>query len=427
MKKILALFVFILILFSFSNTFAAPTISAPSAILIDYDSGKVLFEKNADEKMFPASTTKIMTALLVLEKGKLDDIVTISSASVAIEMGSSNMGLLVGEEISVKDLLYGLLVYSGNDAANALAEYVSGSVADFVVLMNKKSEELGLKGTNWNNTNGLPDDNHYTTARDLARVAQEAMKNPQFREIVKTKVYIIPPTNKYLQDRYLTSTNNLLTNVRTGSYLYSPAIGIKTGYTEVAKNCLVSAAQQKGMTLLCVVLGASDIDNVKYSYKDTIDLYTWAYDSFSMAKIIEKGLPLDEQPIKHAKGAKRIKLLAQNDFSAIMPADYDKEKIKLTVSPPKQIKAPVKTGDILGAVNITYNEEELGTVNLVADSDYVYSPFSNFLGFFKGIFTSALLWSIVAVIVVFLLVVRQIRYNRRRRRRINRHKYSSRL
>jgi serine-type D-Ala-D-Ala carboxypeptidase (penicillin-binding protein 5/6) len=225
-------------------------VKGDSAILIDARTGKVLFEKDADAKRYPASTTKMMTCLLALESGKnLKDIVTVGKLPAAdFASDSDRIGLQNGESIAFEDLLAGMMVKSGNDAADAIAIYVGGSIDNFKVMMNQKAQSLGMTGTHYTNTNGLADDtDHYTTARDMVTLAREAIKYPEFVKLVSYASYTIPETNKTTKERKYDSTNKLLGK---DVYGYTYATGIKTGFTSMAMHCLISSARKGGMLLI---------------------------------------------------------------------------------------------------------------------------------------------------------------------------------
>ena len=251
-------------------------IYSDAVILIENQTGKTLYEKNSEQKMYPASTTKILTAILSIEKGNLNDKVTVSKTAIAqMKPGYTSAYLSEGEIISVEDLLKVLLINSANDASNVLAEYISGSIDSFVTLMNEKSKELGCTNTHFVTTNGLHDDNHYTTAKDLAIIARYCMQNETFRKIVSMKKCVIPATNKS-EERIYKNTNDLINP--TSGYYYPSCIGIKTGFTSEAKNCLISACSKNGLQVIAVVLGASITENHKSArYVDSKTLYDYTY------------------------------------------------------------------------------------------------------------------------------------------------------
>ena len=341
-------------------------INASSAILIDGDTGKILYEKSAYEKREPASTTKIMTALLTLEHTKLDDIATVSSEAItSVPSGYSSDLLKMGEELTIEDLLYALLLPSSNEAANVLAMHVAGSVDSFASMMNTKAVELGCKNTHFTNPNGVHDEDHYTTAYDLAILAREAMKNNTFKKIVSTASYTLPSTNKYSRiDRTLISTNDLIKKQSDNYYEY--AIGIKTGFTTPAKNCLVSSAVKDGKTLIAVVLGASTDNN---RYTDAKTLLNYGFDNFSKKDIVKAGSVVSTVEVKNATSAtKELNLIAETTINTIVTNDKLNDVINPEITLNEGLQAPIKKDDIVGTAKYTVDNIQY-TINLKAGSE----------------------------------------------------------
>lgn len=293
MKKKICFIFIIILLFCCPSVFAVSSdslsINSPACILVEESTGKILYDKNSKERMFPASTTKVLTALLVLEKGNLSDNVIVSKEAVSsLSGGYITPYISIGEELSVEQLLNVLLVPSGNVAGNALAEYISGSVEDFVSLMNSRATELGCINSHFTNPYGLHDENHYSCAYDLYLITKEAMKHEEFKSIVAKTSYNLAPTNKHSKDdRILYSTNDLIKPNST--YYYEYAIGIKTGYTSQAKDCLISAAIKDNMTLYCVVLGADKSSSgMAYRYTDVKKLFNFGFNNYLFRTIRSK-------------------------------------------------------------------------------------------------------------------------------------------
>lgn len=395
---------------------AGPSVSSANWILINQDDGRVLASNGADERKYPASTTKIMTAILAIENLDMNATSTVSNNAVmSISWDSSKLGLYEGETFTNYDLIAGMMVASGNDAANVLAESVSGSVDAFIDLMNKKAADLGCTGTHFSNAHGLTDENHYTTVSDMAKIACYAMGNENFRNIVSLKSFELPTTDKCADRRYFINTNNLLTKERTADYYYSPATGIKTGYTDAALHCLVGSAEKDNVRLISVVLGASNINGVNMSYPDTKALFEWGFENFKNTPVVNAGETEDERGIKYAKGVKTAILSAKDSFY-ILSGKNEEPVIEKEIVLDSALKAPLKAGDEVGVIKIKVDGEEKGTVALTVDRDYEYSWWSAF-------FTSVgriigIVIAIIAAAVVILIIIRQVEYEKRRKERL---------
>lgn len=259
---------------SIENWPEGPQIGAQGAILMEAGTGTILYNKNIHEKLYPASTTKIMTCLLAIEHCSLDEMVSFSKEAVfGIERDSSNAGIDVGEQISLEECLYIILLYSANEVTAAVGEHVAGSIDGFVDMMNEKAKELGCQNTHFNNTNGLPDENHYTSAYDLALIAQEFFKNETLCKISGTSFYTVNATPTQPDTWDMQNHHKLCKNL---PYEYDGFVGGKTGYTNVARQTLVSCAERNGMKLICVVMK----EEAPYQFKDTISLFDYGFNNF---------------------------------------------------------------------------------------------------------------------------------------------------
>ena len=261
------------------------TVGSSSACVIDVGSGTILFEKNMDDVHYPASITKIMTALLAIENCSMDEIVTFSAEAVYGNEGdTSHISRDVDEKMTMEQCLYGMMLASANECAWAIGEHVAGSMPEFTVMMNEKAAELGCTHTHFNNPNGLPDEEHYTTAHDMALIASAAFHNETFRTICGTGTYTIPVTNKHSEPTYLANHHKMLYPYKgVRDYLYDYCKGGKTGYTIAAGNTLVTYAEKDGMTLACVVMSAE----TPYHYTDTIGLFDYCFENFKVYNISE--------------------------------------------------------------------------------------------------------------------------------------------
>ena len=258
-----------------------PAIGAQSAVVMDVATGTILYSKNPHDELFPASTTKLLTGLLVIENTTMDEIVTFSSDAVwNIDRGSTHLSIDVGEQLSVEDCLYGLLLASANEVAYALAEHVGGDMDSFVAMMNERATAIGCKNTHFANSNGLPREDHYTSAYDLALIAKECFANETFCKIASTTKYTIKPTNKQPEERPISNHHKMLPGFK---YEYDGFIGGKTGYTEVARQTLVSCAERNGMRLICVIMK----EEAPAQFTDTMELFDYAFSSFQTVNIAD--------------------------------------------------------------------------------------------------------------------------------------------
>lgn len=262
----------------------APETLSPSVILMEESTGTILYEKNMDEAHYPASITKIMTTLLALENGNLSDMVTFSDDAINNTEGSG-IARDYGEQMTLEQCLYGVMLESANECAYAVAEHVGGTVENFVDMMNAKAKELGCTNTHFANPHGLQDENHYTTAHDMALIAQAAYQNETFRIIIGTKMYTIPPTNKHAEETVLRNHHDMLCTYHNANrkYLYPYCVGGKTGYTATANSTLVTYAEKDGMTLICVVMDTQSPNQ----FIDTVNLFDYAFDNFQVLNVAE--------------------------------------------------------------------------------------------------------------------------------------------
>lgn len=368
LKKFIVFFMLLFLVFNFEKYVFAdePDISAEAAILIDADTGKILFEKNIHEKMFPASTTKMLTAIIAIEKGNLDQKVTVDKET-PYEIAGSHIALEPDEIVTMKDLIYATLIESANDAAAVIGKQISGSTEEFAKLMNSKAKEIGTKNSNFVNANGLHDDNHFTTAYDLAMIAKYAMKNDFFKSIVSSYTYTIEPTNKKSVSRPLKSSNKLIygtekinVNGSNVAIKYDGANGIKTGYTPEAQSCLVSSAERNGQKLISVVLKTNG-NNV---FIDTHKLLNYGFDSFSSVKLAFKNEFIDNINVEN--GDKEIVTgIVGNDLFSLVPKGRESE-IKRKIVLPEKISAPISKGQVIGKIELELDGKVIETGNIVS-------------------------------------------------------------
>lgn len=389
--------------------------TSKSIFLVNMDSDQVVFEKNADEKKYPASTTKIMTYIVAYEH--IDDIDNTKieiKQSVLDELegtGSSlaNVAEHVGEKMSAIDLLYSMMVPSGNDAAMVLADYVgNGNIDAFVDMMNEKAEELGCENTHFQNPDGLHNEDHYTTARDLYKISSYALTLPKFAEISNTDSYYCEGDTVPL-----ITTNYLIDSYRGGEYYYMYAKGIKTGTTDQAGRCLVTTASADGYSYLLVLLDSpyKEGEYEEYgTFTDAADLFRWALTSLELQTIATSETPVCEQKVNLAWGKDKVLLVPQNNLSAIVPKEIDDENLIIETDVPENIDAPLDKDTVVGTETIYFKDSKTGekqviaTVNLVSSEKVDRSGILFVLNVIGTLFQSYWFLMVIAIIVLILLI-----------------------
>ena len=408
-----------------------PKPQAGAAIVVDGDNNEVLYGYNPNKKMYPASVTKIMTSLVVLDavankELSLDTEITASAQAVHLPEGSSTAGIKAGEILTIEQLLYCDLVPSANEACNILAEAVAGDEESFVARMNAKAAELGCTNTHFTNPHGLHDDDHYTTAYDIYLMAKAAMEYELFRTIVSTAVYELPATNKS-DARTLYSTNGFLSNWYVLGYKYDKAIGIKTGYTDEAGRCLASAAvDEQGRTFYCVVLGTQDGRDeegklIRYSFKESERLLEWAFASFERITLLDENTEnIIREVTVTLSETDYVLALPVGSIEATMPIDYDIDDAEFIIDLPESIEAPVTAGTKLGTVSIVYNGVNYGTLDMVASDDVERSDVLYYKAlaaqYWSYWWVKALVFLAVLLIVLIILLI-AVSIGRRGRKR----------
>lgn len=338
--SLFVLFAYLVSLFSLPAAQAAPSVSAQAAALIDVESGRVLYEKQGYAKMRVASLTKIMTAIVAIEEGNLDEVVTVPDKAIGTE--GSSIYLRHGEKLTLEQLLYGLMLRSGNDAAVAIAHHIGGSLEGFARLMNEKADYLGLTQTHFTNPHGLDDSNqHYSSAVEMAKISAYALKNEDFRRIVSTKVTKIPQHGEKW-DRKLINKNKML-------HLYEGADGVKTGYTKLAKRCLVSSATRDGRQLAVVTLNAPN------DWSDHAQLLDYGFQTFERAELVKMQEKVDED--------RGLGLHTVNSFNYPLAAGEMKQIRKKIIM--EQGYKELLPGGVAGYLHIYLNDEQIGRIGLI--------------------------------------------------------------
>ncbi|MGH4118838.1 serine hydrolase [Clostridium sp.] len=384
------------------------TVSADSVVLMDAATGKILYEKNKDSAYPPASTTKIMTILLTLEKTKLDDIVTVSkNASLA---DGSKIYLREGEKLPVKELLYGLTLASANDCAIALAEHISGSVEEFAKLMNERAKSLGCTSTNFVNPNGLYDVNHKTSAYDLTLIMQELTKHDTYKEIAMTSSYLMAPTNKCKDKRPLWNGNRLIQ--KGDPYYYEDCVGGKTGYTVQSKHSYIAVATRNGQKLIVALVH----DSKKTFFKDSRDLLDYGFDNFVLFKYFNKGDAVSNLTLKDGTV---LPLLASEDLYIVKAKDSTPPPV-VKIDGTNSDKLSIKKGDVVSKSTIAFGKD---SYSLDLSSGIDYAKKSSLTNMFsknnskKSPLLANIIKYVLVALVLFIIFMRIRRARRRRRRK----------
>ena len=404
-----------------------PELHCEAMLLVDANTGKAVYEKNAHERMYPASLTKIMTALLVLEvvdsaQLSLDQPITATeSAMEGLAADGSTAGIQAGETLTVEQLLQCMLIVSANEACNILAEQVSGSVDAFVDAMNAKAEALGCEGTHFVNATGLHDSQHYTTAWDLYLITKEAMKHEDFMRICDTARATIPATN-LSEERNLYTTNYLIDTWRSLGYIYANAHGIKTGSTDEAGHCLVSSATEGSLSFISVALGGpretlADGEIRTYSFFDTREMFKWAFQNFSYQTVLEETELVKEVSVALSK-VDHVSVHPASDVEVLLPNGTDPASLKRTLDLESPLDAPITEGQVLGTLTLSLNDEVVATVDLLASHDVEASGLlvfgRNVQNFFSS--TAVKVVGIVLLVLAAALVLWELTVGRRRYR-----------
>ncbi|MFI3115059.1 MAG: D-alanyl-D-alanine carboxypeptidase family protein [Clostridia bacterium] len=413
MKKFLNKFIIIILtsgLF-FNNVYAnektispQPEIIADAYMLFDQDTGNILMSENIDMMVYPASTTKILTAILAIENADLDEMVTITKdAFYNMESGATLAGLVVGEEISVHDLVYCTMLASGNEAANALAIHVGGTVENFIAMMNFRAVQLGAYNSNFSNANGLHGDDHYTTARDMSIIAKYALKNEFFCTVANTAQKTISATNKNAQ-RIIYTTNQLIFRT-TDSRYYAYANGVKTGFTSMAGNCLVSQAEKDGERLIALIFDcAKDAGGNNMTFARSKEMYEWGFENFYKQTLVKELQPMVTVEVRLSSQSDYVSLKVANDLKALVPIDFDEDKISFVFDVPETVDAPIEVDQKIGTVQVRYDGVYHGTLDLLAVSEVELSQVLYYVDVLENFFASSTLRVILVSLVMLVIL-----------------------
>lgn len=403
-------------------------IDATAAYLVELNTGDVLFAKNEHMKLFPASTTKVLTVLLAIEaieRGEADyrDMVTASeSCRFDLTWDSSTVGISAGESMSLENLMICALVASANEACNVIAEYISGSIGGFVDLMNARAAELGCTDTHFANTHGLPNEDHYSSAYDLYLIANEAIQHEKFMQMCNYVDYTVPATN--MSDaRNIKTTNELIDPA--SNYYNSSASGIKTGSTDAAGFCLISSAEKNEIRLLSVILGAKAVPTGSGAYRidsftETGYMFRWVFANYSWREILSATELVAELPVALGEGMDSVIVHPETSLRDLIPNDLDINtayKFDIDIYCQREgaepLTAPISMGDELGTITLTYKGETFGPVKLVANTDVPLSKVEYMKSRIKDTLRKPWVkWTIFGILFIFLLYIAFIvRYN----------------
>ena len=411
-----------------------PQLNGQAAVLVDLDAGRVLYGYNMDAERAPASLTKVMTVLLALEavdsgRVSLDEMIVAQDDCLeGLEEDSSTSGIGPGVNISMKDLLYCALLQSANEACNIIGRYISGSISGFVDQMNRKAEQLGCQHTHFVNTNGLPAENHYSSAYDQYLIFAEAMKHPLFMEISNTASYSADCTA--VNNGEPIGNSNALINITSiysngGRYLYEGASGGKTGYTRSAGYCLISTAQRNGVRLLAVAMGCDGALNAQiedyYNFIDSRTLYDWGFNNFSYRTLINANEVVERQDVELAEGNAVAMLRPQEELRALMPNEIQDEDIRREVILYNEtLRAPIGAGTVLGEVRVYVGTTLFGTSRLVNSSAIELSRNAYLARRVGEILSKGWVIALISVLLFFTIVylILITRYRRLRKKHL---------
>ncbi|MBR1969308.1 MAG: D-alanyl-D-alanine carboxypeptidase [Clostridia bacterium] len=440
MKKKILSFILIMIIFAINVSLVGATnisneetlaqeetvkndkLSAKSSnvILLDLNTGSVLYEKKSKNKIFPAEITEIMTAVVVLENANLEKLYEASETALAnISEGDSKMGIITGEKLSVRQLLHGMILASAADASNVLAEGVGGSTEEFVAMMNKKATEIGMKNTNFTNPTGAHDERHYSTTRDMAILARYAMSIPEFCEIVKTQSYTITPTEKSKSERKIINRNHFVSSLLRADYYYKYSTGIKTGYTAEAKSCIAASAKKGNTELLCLIFGAKTEENVAISFVDCKNMFDYVFSNYSSVKIVSEDKIVAQTKLVNSRRTKKVILKAGKSLEALKDNKVEKSEITYKDKVPSSVSAPIEEKQEIGIREYFLNGVSVGCIPLVADKNYTFDPVAYFINKIIAFIKSP--WLFITIFVVVVLLILKERH-RRKVKRIERRK-----
>lgn len=430
-KKIFALI--LVFIFAFSFPASAYQINeyelhCDAAMVISLDTGDVLYAKNHTERLYPASITKLMTAIVMVEN--IDDLdntymtYTKTANNLILGTGSVVYNLNIGEKMKAREALASLLITSHGDTAYMIAEHVGGTIENFVDMMNKKAEEMGLSNTHFVNPVGLHDNEHYTTAEDIYVFAKYAFEIDVIKEMASKATYKMEATN--VHGERTIANSNLLINPNSNVY-YEPAICGKTGFTDEAGRCLVSVASNGVYNYMAIVLNAKTQNGKRYDFIDSENIFRWAFNTFEYKTVLEPSTPVDEVKVNLSSDADHVSVVLEGGLKSLLPKDADLSTVQIKTNLfAEEINAPVQKGAVLGTADIYYAEEKIGTINLIAANGVESDKFKVFVEdaktVSKNFFTSTIMkvfYALVIIVVVgFIALTVWLNLTKKKRRKL---------
>lgn len=419
MKKFISVFAVMLVLMA--SMFSIPSsaaynpefeITAKGAYLVNLDTDTVIYEKNIHERLYPASLTKVMTCLLLVEMvPDLDNTIITAKAAILGTFANQNVslaGILAGEELTARELLYCMLLQSGNEAAAIVADYLGDqSINNFIDMMNRRAKELGAVNTNFKNPHGLHDDEHYSTAYDMFLIAKELLKHKEIIEIASTYSYQLRKTN-VREPEWLVSTNKMMQ--KGSSYYRSYIKGLKTGTTTPAGKCFIAYSEKNGYHYLSVLLGSAYKDEngkiyeENYVFSETANLLDWSFDSFSLKTILPTDQSCAQIDLKLSSQQDSLLLYPKEKLVSLIPKEIDPSSVQVKTYVNSHAEAPIKKGDVLGYVEVKLADEVVGITDLVADTDIERNDFLYVMSLFSTVITSFWVKLLIVLAILFALI-----------------------
>lgn len=405
-------------------------VHAKNVLLISADGNTVLFERGADERVYPAAIVKMMTALLVIENAadlQSEKVPVTAAVLNSLRGGSYNAyNLKEGEEIPAIDLVYLIMLGSSNEAAAVAAEYYGGgSNSHFIQMMNDKAAALGMENTNYVNATGIHASNQYTTARDIYKLTRYAMENEAFSKVAATRLYEMPATNTYQKVRYILNNNQLRDS--STNYYYKYATGVKTGYTEEAGRCLAASATKDRKSYICILMNSpvtdADGKDVRYEFTDAKNLFEWAFEDFSHKQVLNSAQPAGEAKVRYSWDTDHVVLYPAADLSATIPASSDTSTVVTELHlNAEEFEAPIAAGDVLGYVTVSYAGVELGRTDLIAgegvERSFLLAAGGEISKIAKTLWFRLIVLAVVLLILLRIILVRAARKKRKNARRV---------